>query len=365
MQLKKTIVPLFCAGGIVLGALWASPVHAQGKSVAEELIQILEADGKISPEKADELRQRAKVENEAREAGVEAFRRDPVKALKEDKSLDWLSRLSFSGDIRWRTEGFYQDNTNARTRQRVRLRLGMKAKISDELEADVRLASGNIDDPISTNQSLGDAFNKKAINIDRAYIKVTPGKTFGLGEWNGLSIYAGKMKNTIWSPSAGMGSEMIFDGDLTPDGTAQTLTLYSEPEGFFRKFELNAIEWWLKEASSSAESITWGGQGVGTFQLSKSVAWTLGVGDYYFSHRSKIAQEKNSNGDLLITNSVQLKDGTIVKGGRSISSNPDNPIRDFAGGFNIFTVGTQFDVDTGYSQWPLSFFIDYALNTDA
>ncbi len=34
-------------------------------------VEILEADGKLSKSKADELRQRAKVENEAREAGVE------------------------------------------------------------------------------------------------------------------------------------------------------------------------------------------------------------------------------------------------------------------------------------------------------
>ena len=364
MQLKKTIIPLLCAGGVLLGALGTSPAYAQRRSVAEELIEILEADGKISQDKADELRQRAKVENEAREAGVEAFRRDPVKAIKADKSFDWLNRLSFSGDIRWRTEGFYQDEVNARTRERIRLRLGMKAKISDELEAELRIASGTADDPISTNQTLGEAFDKKPINLDRAYITITPGKTLGLGEWNGLKIFAGKMKNTIWSPEAVLGSEMIFDGDLTPDGTAQTLTLYSASEGLFRKFELNAIQWFLKEASRSAESMTWGGQGVGTFQLSKSVSWTLGVGDYYFSKRDKIAQERNSNGDLSITNNVRLKDGTIV-GGRSISPNSENPIVDFAGGFNIFTVGTQFNIDTGYSRWPLSLFIDYALNTDA
>lgn len=364
MQFRKTVILLLCAGGMLAGSLWVAPAYAQTRSVAEELIEILEADGKISSSKADELRQRARVENEAREAGVEAFRRDPVKAIKEDKSFDWLKRISFSGDLRWRTEGFYQDEVNARTRERVRLRLGMKAKISDELEANIRLASGSLDDPISTNQSLGDAFSKKPFNIDQAYIKVTPGETFGLGEWNGLSIYAGKMKNTVWMPEAVLGSEMIFDGDLTPDGTAQTLTLYSASEGVLRKFELNAIQWFLKEASRSAESMTWGGQLVGTFQVLNGVGLTLGIGDYYFSHRSAIAQERNSNGDLAVTNNVELEDGTIV-GGSSISPSSDNPIVDFAGGFNIFTVGSQLEIDTGYAQWPLSFFVDYALNTDA
>ena len=81
---------------------------------------------------------RAKAETEAREAGVEAYRRDPVKTVKQDKSLDWLNRFSFSGDLRVRGEGFYQDHgpsANARTRMRYRLRFGAQMKISDELLA--------------------------------------------------------------------------------------------------------------------------------------------------------------------------------------------------------------------------------------
>src|SRR5215471_5423095 len=107
MRLGRKSLSLLCAGGIVIGLIGATPVYAQSKSVAEELIEVLETDGKISKSKADELRQRAKVETEAREAGVEAYRRDPVKAVKSD--MDWLNRLSFFGDMRARWEGIYQD----------------------------------------------------------------------------------------------------------------------------------------------------------------------------------------------------------------------------------------------------------------
>src|SRR5882672_2092939 len=107
MRLRKRIISLLCVGGLVLGEWGVTPVYAQSKSVAEELIEILEADGKLTKSKADELRQRAKVENEAREAGVDAFRRAPVKAVKSD--MDWLNRVSFSGDMRARWEGIYQD----------------------------------------------------------------------------------------------------------------------------------------------------------------------------------------------------------------------------------------------------------------
>lgn len=367
MQYRKTVVLVFCAAGMFLGSLWAEPAYAQRRSVAEELIEILEADGKISSSKADELRQRARVENEAREAGVEAFRRDPVKAVKEDKSFDWLKRISFSGDIRWRTEGFYQDEVNARTRERIRLRLGMKAKISDELEAAIRIATGTANDPISTNQSLGNAFSKKSFNLDQAYIKITPGETFGLQDlpWSPLAITVGKMSNTLWSPSAGLTSEMIFDGDLTPEGTAETLTLFKASEGVLRQFQVNAIQWLVTESSRAAEAMAWGGQLVGNFQVHPLLGVTMGLGDYYFSHDSTIAKERNSNSDLKITNGVILRDGTIVRGGASFSPSSDNPIADFLSGFNIFTAGLQLDINTGYPKWPLSLMIDYALNTDA
>src|SRR3712207_3461242 len=106
--------------------------------------------------------------------------------VKADKNLDWLSRFTFSGDLRVRMEGFYQDhgrNANARTRERFRLRFGAQMKISDELLAGLRLASGDANDPISTNETLTNVFTRKPISIDQAYITLTPKESIGLGEW--------------------------------------------------------------------------------------------------------------------------------------------------------------------------------------
>jgi hypothetical protein len=357
-------------GGVVVGFWGVTPVYAQKKSVAEELIEILQADGKISKDKAEELRQRAKVENEAREAGVEAFRRDPVKAIKAEKDYDWLNRLSFFGDMRARFEGFYQDqgpSGNARSRERVRLRLGMRARISDEIEGVLRLASGTATDPISTNQSLDNLFTKKSINIDQAYLTFSPGKSFGLDrwEWKPLTINAGKMPNTLWRPRANMVSEMIFDDDLTPEGTAETFTPYQASEGIIRRFQINGVQWLAREAARASEAFMWGGQLVGNFQLVPTAALTLAVGDYFFSHQSLFAKERNTNSDLKLTNKVRLKDGTITSGGIAFSPTATNPIVDFASRFNIFNVGAQLDYNTGYAKWPLGLFVDYAHNFEA
>src|SRR5262245_38226837 len=124
MRTAKMIVALFCLGELV--GLWgASQAFAQMKqSVAEEILGILKSENKISEEKYQELMARAKAENEAREAGVEAFRRDPVKEVKQN--IDWLNRFTFFGDLRLRGEGFYQDDFPARTRTRFRLRFGAR-----------------------------------------------------------------------------------------------------------------------------------------------------------------------------------------------------------------------------------------------
>ena len=274
--------------GFALVHLLAGASLAQKKSVAEEILEILRAENKISEEKYQELMNRAKAETEAREAGVEAYRRDPVKTVKQDKSLDWLNRFSFSGDLRVRGEGFYQDHgpsANARTRMRYRLRFGAQMKISDELLAGVRLASGDSNDPVSTNETLTNLFTRKPVSIDHAYLMLTPKETIGLGDfaWSPITLYAGKFMNTFFKPRAVMSSELIFDDDLSPEGLAETFTLYEGSDGLLRRFQLNAAQWTVRENSRSADAWMLGGQAVVAIQPLPSTRLTLAAGDYFFS----------------------------------------------------------------------------------
>ena len=100
---------------------------------------------------------------------------------------DWVNRITVYGDMRIRGQGdfFPQDNspdfvdfatlnsgspyditgasggpplldtTEDRWRMRLRARVGIRAQIDDWLSADIRLATGNDDSPVSTNQTLG------------------------------------------------------------------------------------------------------------------------------------------------------------------------------------------------------------------
>lgn len=240
-------------------------------------------------------------------------------------------------------------------------------KITDEILAGVRLASGDSNDPISTNETMTNLFTHKPISIDHAYLMLTPKESVGLSEfgWTPITLYAGKFANTFFKPRAVMTSEMIFDDDLSPEGAAETFTLYEGSDGLLRRFQLNAAQWTVRENSRSADAWMFGGQAVVAIQPLPSTRLTLAVGDYFFSKTDSIAQARNGNSALKISNSVVLKDGTVVEGGRPLTPGTgDKEFQRFVGGFNIINGSMQLDFNTGYAQWPFTLMADFAQNTD-
>lgn len=131
-----------------------------------------------------------------------------AKVAKKKSKASWSERISFSGDFRDRMEYIDQRGKEVRTRNRVRFRLGMNAKVNDDLSVGVRLASGK-DDPVSTNQTMDGAFSTKDIRLDLAYFK------YNLTDV--VSVTGGKMKKPFYIPSK---TPILWDGDLNPEGLA-------------------------------------------------------------------------------------------------------------------------------------------------
>lgn len=95
----------------------------------------------------------------------------------------------------------------------------MVATIKDNFEVGLRLTSseptGTVGgDPISGNTSFQDNASKKFIYLDMAYGKWSFINTKALTE----SITIGKMENPF------VFSDMVFDGDYTPEGAGYNLT---------------------------------------------------------------------------------------------------------------------------------------------
>ncbi|MDD5408742.1 MAG: putative porin [Candidatus Omnitrophica bacterium] len=122
----------------------------------------------------------------------------------------WVQNMKLKGDLRLRYQNKhdkaannYQQDTNI---GRIRLRLGLEAKINDKLMAGIGIATGS-GDPRSTNITFGSYNTKKSIVLDYGYAKYSP------FPW--LNLVGGKMLlgDALWEPT-----DLIWDTDITPEG---------------------------------------------------------------------------------------------------------------------------------------------------
>lgn len=263
------------AARLLAGAAGAALLLAAGSAAAQDrptdpstidILQVLVEKGVLSQGDADAVLSEARRRAEDRPATVrvpyvpEAVR-DSIKeevrvevletARKEnwaqpDALPDWLERISFNGDVRVRSEwkNFGDGNTPAiynvtairsaggisanaippllytkdgRYRARVRARFGVDAKLNDSIEAGLRFVSGDVSDPVSTNETLSPNFDKIDVGLDRAYIRLSPfRKMEQFKRFSDTSVWLGKFDNPFFS------TEIMWDRDVQFDGAAIT-----------------------------------------------------------------------------------------------------------------------------------------------
>jgi hypothetical protein len=155
---------------------------------------------------------------------------------------EWVRGLRVYGDVRFRAEGDLYASDNAQNfyvnfpavnsaggigkagvfallnttedRQRLvgRLRFGATAELGDALRADLRIASGSLGNPVSTNQTLGNYSQRWTLGVDRAALLWTPHSDSGRF---GLDVRAGRFENPFASTS-----ELIWDTDFNFEGVS-------------------------------------------------------------------------------------------------------------------------------------------------
>jgi hypothetical protein len=105
-------------------------------------------------------------------------------------------------------------------RQRLRARIAVTANVTDEVATTLRLSTGNTTDRTSTNQTLGQSFNKYTVVVDQAYVtlKATPQ----------LTLSGGRMPNPFFS------TDLVWADDLGFEGFAASLKkpLFTNGNGF-------------------------------------------------------------------------------------------------------------------------------------
>ncbi len=196
-------------GLVAIAAVAGYCINGNAQSV-DSLLDKLVDKGVLSVTEANDLREESD--------------KDFTKAYSAKSGMpEWVSSLKFNGDVRVRSESFHFDNPAGTDRQRFRyrMRFGAVASMTDNFEAGMRLTSseaasggGAGGDPISSNTSMQDNGSKKFIYLDLAYAKWSPIRT---ADWQG-TLTLGKMENPF------VFSDMVFDGDYTPEGAALQLT---------------------------------------------------------------------------------------------------------------------------------------------
>ena len=271
----------------------------------DELVQLRLIDG---PE-ADRIKERflKKTALEHVTYGIGAELRTELDKQVNAKIVpipSWTSKIRFGGDFRLRYqldlfdgEGGGYDSGNGifvkpdkptelynstidRQQLRIRARLNAIAKVNDEFEVGLGLATGNSTNPVSTNATLGDSLNKKNFLLDLGYLKWTPSRE--------LTLWGGRF-GSPW-----FGSDLVWDPDVNFDGIAFTYRpQFSKELGGFLTggvFPIQEVE------LSSHDKWLYGGQ-IG-LQYKNEEKWSgaLAAAYYYFDNTRGVANDPSQPG---------------------------------------------------------------------
>ncbi|MDD4915109.1 MAG: putative porin [Methylococcales bacterium] len=116
----------------------------------------------------------------------------------------------------------YLNTTHDQNIGRERFRLGFDATVNDSVDAGIRLTTGNTQNPVSTNQTLGNTGYGYQFAVDRAFLRYT---ALDSSNFNWLTLMGGRTLNPFFTG----GSEMVWDEDLSFEGAAATVRQHLGP----------------------------------------------------------------------------------------------------------------------------------------
>jgi hypothetical protein len=326
----------------------------------------------------------AQASSAAADANTTATKTDQILAKRVqgvENSLKKVGPFAFSGDFRLRDEPFFggpSDQSQVRNRERFRLRFNANAKLNDDISGGFTLASGDINDPISTNQTTNQFYTRKALAIDKAFINYNP------HQFKPLTLTGGKFAYPWYN------TELTWDKDLNPEGLAQTIAFDLESAPVLKRIALVGFELPFSEVAgttltnkSIVQSAVYGGQLQTSWQLAGWLTLSAYSGFYNYHNADPIAfattkaSLKNPTTPLVGTlplNATGLQNsiltttatGIVTVNGQPISTGVKTVTNaQFASQFGLFDNIARFDVSTPYKRWPITLIGDYVQNTRA
>jgi hypothetical protein len=236
------------------------------------------------------------------------------------------SGLRFNGDFRVRYEYTTDGNGAASFGREVgRFRLGMTYAVRDDIVVRARLATGDPNDPNSTDVTLGSFVNDLTVSLDIASVEVSRSR------W---AAFAGKFANPFQS------TELVWDGDVNPQGVAGRVVV-GDKESVTGT--LTGIFFTIDPRTGN-ESSNMGGAQV-TISSPTRGNWTLAGSAAYYDYRI---------GSLAAADAGDTRSNRLQAGGTAYLSD-----------FNLLDLMLVADY-TGFAErYPLRIVGDYVHNSGA
>jgi TolA-binding protein len=299
----------------------------------------------------------------------------------EDR-LKTFGPFSFTGDIRLRDEPFFGGPANQsldQNRERFRLRFNVNAQLNPDFGGGFTLASGDINDPTTTNQTITGFYSRKTIAIDKAYVDYNP------HEFHVLTLIGGKFAYPWYN------TELTWDKDLNPEGAAETLAFDLPSVPVLKKIALIGFQLPFTQVAgvsltnqSLVTSAVYGGQLQTTWQLAPWLKFGAFTGFYNYHNADPIAlalaKASAKNPQTPLTGLLPLGTGNTVQNS-IVTTTSTNVVTvggtayptgvttitnaQFASKFGLFDSLARFDVTTPWEKWPIAVIGDYVQNTEA
>ena len=251
-----------------------------------------------------------------------------------------LGNFNFSGDVRLRYEPFFQEGNPTRQRERIRARLNITGKVSDEVSGGLSVASGTLDDVNSSNQTLTGFFTRKTIGFDKYYLTYKP-------KWfKPLGLTAGKMVYPWYR------TPLTFDNDLSPEGFSQTLS-FDLKNPTLKNITLVGFQLPFNEVSSSYDSFILGGQLQARFKISDRTSFALYASGVNFNRADPIA--------------IAVAGGTLrpsLANANTFRTNAAGDVIGYASKFAYLDLISVVDYRWS-ARWPMTLTFNFVNNTRA
>lgn len=283
--------------------------------------------------------------------------------------FDW-QRINDKGGITKAGRDAFLNTIEDRQRFRARLRLGIDAQVTAGLKAGLRLTTGNLRNPVSTNQTFGNSGNRWDVVLDRAFLEYKAQNSDG---YNWLKLAGGRIKNPWFS------TDLVWDKDLGFEGVAGTVYYNLAGSGSLadisdtsRTLFLTAGAFPLQEDElSTTDKWLFGGQVGLDWQFANQDHLKVGVAyyDYYKIEAQPNIEIPNTCDLNTEKNNASIPDrlekgnslAEICREGSSTDPGEFSGLVGLASDYNILNITAQYDI-ARFAPYHIILTADYAKN---